>query len=97
MLVDTGALIGGLLSVFIILVIALIAVMWYKRGPPFSNATFPNFVIRQWNPSWGRSSMEQGDPNYPTRDLANNMYAQEITMSTLEVNIGIVEYQYLND
>ena len=75
--IDTSALIGGLLTVFIIMVLALIAVMWYKRHPLFSNTYCP-----KWVPTLRRSSM---DPNSPNRGFANNMFQQEITMSTLEV------------
>ena len=75
--IDTSALIGGLLTVFIIMVLALIAVMWYKRHPLFSNTYCP-----KWVPNLRRASMDQ---NSPHRGFANNMFQQEITMSTLEV------------
>ena len=75
--VDTSALIGGLLSVFIILVIALLAVMWYRRHPVLVNTYCP-----KWTSNWGRSSNGQDSPS---RSFANNMFNQEITMSTLEV------------
>ena len=77
MFVDTSALIGGLLSVFIILVIALLAVMWYRKHPMFANTYCP-----KWKSNLGRFSNGQDSPS---RSFANNMFHQEITMSTLEV------------
>lgn len=86
MFVDTSALIGGLLSVFIILVIALLAVMWYRRNPMLANTYCP-----KWKSNWGRSSNGQDSP---TRSFANNMFHQEITMSTLEVACNFFSLSY---
>ena len=83
---NTSALIGGLVSVFIILVLALVAVMWYKR-PAIFVAYFP-----KWSSSWNRSSMDQDSP---TRGFANSMFNQEITMSTLEVFFLLMEKNYI--
>ena len=86
MIVNTPALIGGLLFVFVLLLFALLVVMWVRGHPLFSYGFCPKYLRRPWKSNWGSSTTNLADATSSNNGFASSQTVnQGISMSNIEV------------